>query len=69
MLADIYLGKIRKWNDKAIQDLNPNATLPDKDIAVYHRRDGSGTTYIWTDGPPVASEPGVEKMAGVGTSA
>jgi phosphate transport system substrate-binding protein len=49
LLADIYLGKITKWSDKAITDLNPGMKLPDQAIAVVHRSDGSGTTYIWVD--------------------
>jgi phosphate transport system substrate-binding protein len=49
VLADIYLGKIKKWNDPALKALNPSAALPDKPIAVVHRSDGSGTTYIWVD--------------------
>jgi len=49
VLGDIYLGKIRKWNDKAIADLNGGIALPDETIAVVHRSDGSGTTFIWTD--------------------
>jgi phosphate transport system substrate-binding protein len=49
VLADIYLGKITKWNDQAIAKLNPGASLPATDIAVVHRADGSGTTYIWVD--------------------
>ena len=49
VLADIYLGKITKWNDKALADLNPGVALPDQAIAVIHRSDGSGTTYIWVD--------------------
>jgi len=49
VLADIYLGKIKKWNDKALQDLNPGVSLPDKDIVVVHRLDPSGTTYVWVD--------------------
>ena len=49
VLADIYLGKIRKWDDKAIADLNPGVKLPGDPIAVVHRSDGSGTTFIWTD--------------------
>jgi phosphate transport system substrate-binding protein len=49
VLADIFLGKITKWNDKALQALNPGVKLPDQDIGVVHRSDGSGTTYIWTD--------------------
>jgi len=48
-LAGIFLGKILKWNDKAIAGVNPGVSLPDKDIVVVHRSDGSGTTYIWTD--------------------
>jgi phosphate transport system substrate-binding protein len=48
-LAGIFLGKITKWNDKAIVSVNPGVNLPDKDIIVVHRSDGSGTTYIWTD--------------------
>ena len=48
-LADIFLGKITNWNDKAIAADNPGVKLPNKDIVVIHRSDGSGTTYIWTD--------------------
>ena len=48
-IADIYLGKITKWNDKAIAELNPNAKLPGDDIAVVRRADGSGTTFIFTN--------------------
>jgi len=48
-LADIYLGKITKWNDPAIAKLNPNVKLPATAIVVVHRSDGSGTTFIWTD--------------------
>jgi len=49
VLADIYLGKIKKWNDKAIADLNPGIKLPDDPITVVRRSDGSGTSFIWTD--------------------
>jgi len=49
LLADIYLGKITKWNDAAIAKLNPGTKLPTTDITVVHRSDGSGTTYIWVD--------------------
>jgi len=49
ILADIFLGKITKWNDPKIQDLNKDKTLPGDDIVVVHRSDGSGTTFIWTD--------------------
>jgi phosphate transport system permease protein/phosphate transport system substrate-binding protein len=49
VLADIYLGKITKWNDPKIQSLNTDKTLPGDDIVVVHRSDGSGTTFVWTD--------------------
>jgi phosphate transport system substrate-binding protein len=49
VLAGIYLGKIRRWNDPAIRAVNHGAQLPDAEIAVVHRSDGSGTTYVWTD--------------------
>jgi phosphate transport system substrate-binding protein len=49
VLAGIFLGKITKWNDKAIAGVNQGVNLPDRDIIVVHRSDGSGTTYIWTD--------------------
>ena len=48
VIADIFLGKITKWNDPAIQSLNPELNLPNKDILVVHRSDGSGTTFVWT---------------------
>jgi phosphate transport system substrate-binding protein len=48
-LANIFLGKITKWNDPAIMALNSTATLPDEDIVVVHRSDGSGTTNIFTN--------------------
>jgi phosphate transport system substrate-binding protein len=48
-VANIFLGKITKWNDPAIATLNPGVALPDQDIIVVHRSDGSGTTYIFTD--------------------
>jgi phosphate transport system substrate-binding protein len=48
-IADIFMGKITKWNDKAIAKDNEGAKLPDKDINVVYRTDGSGTTYIFTD--------------------
>jgi len=49
VLADIYLGKVKAWNDKAIADLNPGVKLPADPITVVRRSDGSGTTFIWTD--------------------
>ena len=48
-LADVFLGKIQKWNDKKIQELNPDVKLPDTEISVVHRADGSGTTWIFTN--------------------
>ena len=49
VLADIYMGKILKWNDKAIAELNPNIKLPEQDIGVVRRADGSGTTFIFSN--------------------
>jgi len=49
VLADIFLGKVQKWNDKAIADLNPGARLPETLITVVHRSDGSGTTFNFTN--------------------
>jgi len=48
-IAGIFLGHIKKWNDPKITALNPAVKLPDQEIVVVHRSDGSGTTYIWTD--------------------
>ncbi|HEV3308070.1 MAG TPA: phosphate ABC transporter substrate-binding protein PstS [Candidatus Sulfotelmatobacter sp.] len=66
-LAGIFLGKITKWNDKAIMSANPGVNLPDKDIIVVHRSDGSGTTYIWTDYLSKVS-PEWQSQVGKGTS-
>ncbi len=49
VLADIFLGKITKWNDPRIAKINPGVTLPSTDVLVVHRSDGSGTTFIFTD--------------------
>lgn len=49
VIADIFLGKIKKWNDPAITKLNPSLNLPAQDIAVVRRADGSGTTFLWTN--------------------
>ena len=49
LLADIYLGKVTKWNDPALVALNPGLALPDQAITVVHRADGSGTTWIFTN--------------------
>ena len=48
-IAGIFLGNIKKWNDPRLITLNPGVNLPDQEIIVVHRSDGSGTTYIWTD--------------------
>ena len=49
IIADIYMGKIKKWNDPVIAKLNPGLTLPEQDIMAVRRADGSGTTFIWTN--------------------
>jgi phosphate transport system substrate-binding protein len=49
VLADIFLGKVTKWNDARITSVNSGVTLPNQDIIVVHRSDGSGTTFVWTD--------------------
>jgi phosphate transport system substrate-binding protein len=49
LLADIYLGKIKKWNDAAVAAVNPGVKLPDLAITVVHRSDGSGTTFNWVN--------------------
>ena len=67
VLADIFLGKITKWNDPAIAKLNAGVNLPATDIAVAHRSDGSGTTYIWCDYLAKVS-PEWKKTVGVATS-
>jgi len=67
LLADIYLGKVTKWNDPAIRKLNPGVPLPGDDIVVVHRSDGSGTTYIYCDYLAKVS-PDWKKRVGVATS-
>lgn len=49
VIADIFMGRIKKWNDSRIASLNPGVAVPNTDILVVHRSDGSGTTYIFTD--------------------
>ena len=63
LVADIYSGKITKWDDDKIKALNPAVALPSQDIVVCHRSDGSGTSYIFTDylskvSPSWATDPG-----------
>jgi phosphate transport system substrate-binding protein len=65
-LADIFLGKITKWNDARISALNPGVKLPASDLLVVHRSDGSGTSYVFTDylasvSPSWAAKPGKGK--------
>jgi phosphate transport system substrate-binding protein len=67
VLADIFLGKITKWNDPAIAKANPGASLPGTDITVVHRSDGSGTSYIFCDFLAKVS-PDWKKKVGVATS-
>ena len=67
ILAEIYLGKITKWNDPAIAKVNAGAKLPATDITVVHRSDGSGTTYIWVDYLSKVS-PEFKTRVGVATS-
>jgi phosphate transport system substrate-binding protein len=67
LLADIFLGKITKWNDPAIVRVNPGVALPNLDITVVHRSDGSGTTYIWVDYLSKVS-PEWKQKVGVATS-
>jgi phosphate transport system substrate-binding protein len=66
VLADIYLNKITRWDDPKLKALNPGVDLPHLDIAVVHRSDGSGTTYIWADYLAKVSEEWQQKV-GVGT--
>jgi phosphate transport system substrate-binding protein len=67
VLADIFLGKITKWNDPPLATLNPGVKLPATAITVAHRSDGSGTTYIWVDYLAKAS-PEWKSKVGVSTS-
>jgi phosphate transport system substrate-binding protein len=67
LLADIFLGKVTKWNDAQIAKINPGVNLPGTDITVVHRADGSGTTYIWVDYLAKVS-PEWKQKVGVNTS-
>src|SRR5688572_1536281 len=67
LLADIYLGKVTKWNDQAIARLNPGVKLPGDNITVVHRSDGSGTTFLWTNYLSKVS-PEFKSAVGEGTS-
>jgi phosphate transport system substrate-binding protein len=67
LLADIYLGKVTKWNDAAIAKLNAGMKLPDQAITVVYRSDGSGTTFLWTNYLSKVS-PAFKSTVGEGTS-
>jgi phosphate transport system substrate-binding protein len=67
LVADIFLGKITKWNDARIKELNPTASLPDTSMLVVHRSDGSGTTAVFTDYLAKVSEEWKSKV-GAGSS-
>ncbi len=67
LLADIYLGKVTRWNDPAIAQLNAGVNLPAQGITVVHRSDGSGTTFLWTHYLSKVS-PEFKQAVGEGTS-
>ncbi len=67
VIADIFLGKIGKWNDRRISEINPGVKLPDLNVTVVHRSDGSGTTFIFSDYLSKVSRDWKEKV-GAGTS-
>jgi phosphate transport system substrate-binding protein len=68
VLADIYLGKIKNWNDPALQAINPGVKFPDLQILVVSRSDSSGTTAIWVDYLANQISPEMKKKVGTGTS-
>jgi phosphate transport system substrate-binding protein len=67
LLADLYMGKIKRWNDPAIAAVNPGMTLPDQAVTIVHRYDGSGTTFNWVNYLSKISPEWKEKI-GEGTS-
>jgi phosphate transport system substrate-binding protein len=67
IIANIHLGKITKWNDKAIAEINSGVNLPALNITVIHRADGSGTTFIWTNFLSKANAD-FQKIVGEGTA-
>src|SRR5207244_2826682 len=66
VLADIFLGKILRWDDPRLRQLNPGVGLPSQEIAVVHRAEGSGTTYVWAE-YLAKSSMDWKKQVGVGT--
>jgi phosphate transport system substrate-binding protein len=67
VIGDLFLGKISKWNDRRISEINPGVKLPDMNVTVVHRSDGSGTTFIFSDYLSKVSREWKEKV-GAGTS-
>jgi phosphate transport system substrate-binding protein len=67
VIGDLFLGKIGKWNDRRLSDINPGVKLPDMNVTVVHRSDGSGTTFIFADYLSKVSTEWKEKV-GAGTS-
>jgi len=67
VVADMFLGRITRWNDARLRAINPDVTLPDQPIVIVYRSDGSGTTYIWTDYLSKVSPEWTERV-GRGTS-
>lgn len=67
VLADVFLGRIRRWNDPRIAQLNPGVPLPARDVLVVYRTDGSGTTYVFTDYLASVS-PAWQQQVGTGKS-
>jgi len=67
IITDIFLGKINKWNDRRLSEINPGVSLPDMNVTVVHRSDGSGTTFIFSDYLSKVSREWKEKV-GTGTS-
>lgn len=67
VIADIFRGEITKWDDPRIAELNPGVPLPDQDIVVVHRSDGSGTTFVWTSYLSQTS-PEWQEQVGAGTA-
>ncbi len=67
VLADIFLGRIKRWNDPRIAQLNPGINFPSRDILVVYRTDGSGTTYVFTDYLSAVS-PAWKQQVGTGKS-
>jgi phosphate transport system substrate-binding protein len=62
VLAEVFMGDIVKWNDPKLQALNPGKKLPDTNITVVHRADGSGTTFNWTDYLTTVSKPWADRV-------